>query len=260
MYINSASDNIHNRINTVPEQKQPDRGKEKYQSVSKGMDIFERSPEEYELCNYNKTEKISATSGKDVLEITRGDKGNNFVIHFWDSAMVSRAVSRGYITVNGVHIELSEEMKQRLTDIDRQAESDREKSYYEYIMRHDMAVAKQQGEALNEAYGDMSDAFRIVAKIIKGGKVSGSEIRKLMEINPGLYAMAMTLAAMSGKKAEQGGRGSVNKEKSENASDETAQGVSWSDFEWKSYETKMTVSMEGTPAIESVAVGELSLS
>ena len=60
--------------------------------------------EAYEL--QNNDEKISAASGKDTLGITRGDKENTFVIHFSDSAMVSRAISRGYITVNGMDIEL----------------------------------------------------------------------------------------------------------------------------------------------------------
>ena len=40
-------------------------------------------------------EKITATSGKDVLGITKGDKENSYIVHFSDSAMVSRAVARG---------------------------------------------------------------------------------------------------------------------------------------------------------------------
>ena len=39
-------------------------------------------------------EKITATSGKDVLGITKGDKENSYIVHFSDSAMVSRAVAR----------------------------------------------------------------------------------------------------------------------------------------------------------------------
>ena len=42
--------------------------------------------------------KITATSGKDVLGITKGDKENSYIVHFSDSAMVSRAVARGYVT------------------------------------------------------------------------------------------------------------------------------------------------------------------
>ena len=50
-------------------------------------------------------EKITATSGKDVLCITKGDKENSYIVHFSDSAMVSRAVARGYVTVNGADVE-----------------------------------------------------------------------------------------------------------------------------------------------------------
>lgn len=78
---------------------------------------------------------MSATSGKDTLGITRGDRENTFVIHFSDSAMVSRAVSRGYITVNGVDIKLSDEVKKQLTNVNKQAQTDREKAYNKYIMQ-----------------------------------------------------------------------------------------------------------------------------
>ncbi len=258
MNINPVVSNGYNRTNTISMQKALDRYKETYRSVSKNRDSLEISTEAYELRNND--EKMSATSGKDTLGITKGDKENTFVIHFSDSAMVSRAVSRGYITVNGVDIKLSDEVKKQLTNVNKQAQADREKAYNKYIMQHEMAVAKQQSEALSKAYGDMSEAFEIAAKISKGGKVSSEEAKKLMEKNPGLYAMAMAASAMSRKRAEQSGIESNDKEESENISNGTAQGVSWSDFEWKSYETQMTVSMEKTPVIEGVAEGEVSLS
>ncbi len=255
MNINPVINSGHNRTNTMYRQKALDRYKETYKSVSQKMDSLEISSEAYELQNSN--EKISATSGKDTLGITKGDKENTFVIHFSDSAMVSRAISRGYITVNGVDIELSDEVKKQLANVNKQAQADREKAYNEYIMQHELAVAKQQSEALSKAYGDMSEAFEIVAKISKGGKVSSQEAKKLMETNPGLYAMAMVAAAMSEKRAAQSEIESINEEGAENISNETAQGVSWSDFEWKSYETQMTVLMEKTPVIEGVAEGEI---
>ena len=37
--------------------------------------------------------------------ITKGDKENSYIVHFSDSAMVSRAVARGYVTVNGADVE-----------------------------------------------------------------------------------------------------------------------------------------------------------
>ncbi len=258
MNINPVINNGYNRTNTMHRQKALDRYKETYKSVSQKMDSLEISSEAYEL--RNKDEKISATSGKDTLGITRGDKENTFVIHFSDSAMASRAISRGYITVNGVDIELSDEVKKQLINVNKQAQADREKAYNEYIMQHELAVAKQQSEALSKAYGDMSEAFEIAAKISKGGKVLSQEAKKLMETNPDLYAMAMATVAMSEKRVEQSEIESINKEGAENISKEIAQGVSWSDFEWKSYETQMTILMEKMPVIEGVAEREICLS
>lgn len=258
MNINPVINNGYNRTNIMYRQNALDRYKETYKLVSPKMDSLEISSEAYELRNND--ERISATSGKDTLGITKGDKENTYVIHFSDSAMVSRAISRGYITVNGVDIELSDEVKKQLTNVNKQAQADREKAYNEYIMQHELAVAKQQSEALSKAYGDMSEAFEIAAKISKGGKVSSQEAKKLMEMNPDLYAMAMAAAAMSEKRAEQSEIESINEEGAENISNETVKGVSWSDFDWKSYETRMTILMEKTPVIEGVAEGEISLS
>ena len=256
MNINTVINNGYNCTNTIFGQRALDRYKETYRSAPKKKDSVEISSEAYELRNSD--EKISATSGKDTLGITKGSKANTFVIHFSDSAMVSRAISRGYITVNGVDIELSDEVKKQLANVNKQAQADREKAYGQFIMQHDMAVAKQQGEALSKYCKDMFEAFEIAARISKGGKVSSQEARKLMELNPGLYAMAMAAAAMSEKRAEQSGEESIH-EKEENTVNETAEGVSWSDFEWKSYETQMTVSMEKMPVIEGVEEGEISL-
>lgn len=258
MNINPVINNGYNRTNTIYRKKALGRYKETYKSVFQKMDSLEISSEAYELRNND--EKISATSGKDTLGITRGDKENTFVIHFSDSAMVSRAISRGYITVNGVDIELPDEVRKQLTNADKQAQADREKAYNEYIMQHELAVVKQQSEALSKAYRDMSEAIEIAAKISKGGKVSSQEAKKLMETNPNLYAMAMAVAAMSEKRAGQSEIESIDEEGTENISNETAQGVSWSDYEWKSYETQMTVLLEKTPVIEGVAEGEISLS
>lgn len=144
MNINPTINNDYNRTNIMYRQKALDRYKETYKSVSKKMDSLEISSEAYELRNND--ERISVTSGKDTLGITKGDKENTYVIHFLDSAMVSRAIARGYITVNGVDIELSDEVKNQLTDINKQVQADREKAYNEYIMQNELAVAKQQSE------------------------------------------------------------------------------------------------------------------
>lgn len=177
--------------------------------------------------NY-KTEKMTATSGKDTLGITKGDKDNSYVIHFSDSAMVSRAVSRGYITVNGINIELSEETKQKLKKTDEQAKAAREKAYNEYVMQHEMAVAKQQSEAWKKALGELLEGLKI-----------------LLEVN-----------TESDRVSEQSGKQRLQYANALKAYDSTNGGVSWSQFEWKTYDTQMTVALADTAKVEDISMGE----
>lgn len=89
-----------------------DRQKNLY---SKYPHYSQQNAESKKVCEQ---EKITATSGKDVLGITKGDKENSYIVHFSDSAMVSRAVARGYVTVNGKEVELTEDTKQQLLKTD----------------------------------------------------------------------------------------------------------------------------------------------
>ena len=67
------------------------------------------------------------------MGITKGDKENSYIVHFSDSAMVSRAVARGYVTVNGKEVELTEDTKQQLLKTDKEASTAREKAYQDYV-------------------------------------------------------------------------------------------------------------------------------
>ena len=64
--------------------------------------------------------------------------------------MVSRAVARGYITVNGADLELTEDTKRQLLKVDKEASAAIEKAYQDYVMQHEMAVAKQQSVPIFE--------------------------------------------------------------------------------------------------------------
>ena len=141
-------------------------------SSSRNKDTIEISDEAYAAQHDN---QITATSGKDILGISKGDKENTFIIHFADSAMVSRAVSRGYITVNGIRIELSDEVKENLIETDKQAEADRMAAFNDYVMQHELAVAQQQREAWKKAAEESMDAFEIAAKISSGRPITSSE-------------------------------------------------------------------------------------
>lgn len=187
----------------------------------------DRDSVEISAKNY-KTEKMTATSGKDTLGITKGDKDNSYVIHFSDSAMVSRAVSRGYIMVNGVNIELSEETKKQLKKTDEQAKAAREKAYNEYVMQHEIAVAKQQSEAWKKALGELPEGLKI-----------------LLEVNTD-----------SVRSSEQSGKQKLQYNNALKAYDSANGGVSWSQFEWKTYDTHMTVAFEDTVKVGDISMGE----
>ena len=79
--------------------------------------------------------------------------------------MVSRAVARGYVTVNGKEVELTEDTKQQLLKTDKEASTAREKAYQDYVMQHEMAVAKQQSEAWRKALDGVPDSLRMLLEI-----------------------------------------------------------------------------------------------
>lgn len=188
---------------------------------SQEMDTVEISADAYKLAEVDP--KMTATSGKDILGITKGDKDNSFIVHFADSAMINRAVSRGYITVNGIELKLSEETKQKLLMTDKQAEAERIKAYNEYVHQHEMAVAKQQSEALRNAFKKTSDEVRNLLEII----IQGQPEKQKMQYDKALKAY-----------------GSSN------------DGVSWSQFEWRTYDTQMAVAVDDTVIIEDISIGE----
>lgn len=64
----------------------------------------------------------------------KGDKENSYIVHFSDSAMISRAVARGYVTVNGKEVELTEDTKQQLLKTDKEASAAREKAYQDWLI------------------------------------------------------------------------------------------------------------------------------
>ena len=97
--------------------------------------------------------------------ITKGDKENSYIVHFSDSAMVSRAVARGYVTVNGKEVELTEDTKRQLLKVDKEASAAREKAYQDYVMQYEMAVAKQQSEAWRKALDGVPDSLRMLLEI-----------------------------------------------------------------------------------------------
>ncbi|SDM60117.1 hypothetical protein [Lachnospira pectinoschiza] len=184
-------------------------------TTQKRTDILEISQEAKKL--QESDSKMSANSGKDILGISKGQGNNDYKVHFSDSAMVSRAISRGRITVNGVDIELSDQIKNKLREVDKQAENNRMKNYMEYVNKHEAAVAKQQAETWKKAF-ETPDSLKILLGI-------DDKMQRKVE-----------------------------------AGQDTITGVSWNDFEWKTYETVLDVNLDrGIATLGEISSNEVIL-
>jgi hypothetical protein len=211
-------------------------------SAKDKSDSVEISKEAYDL--HSKSENIVAKSGDDYLGVSRG-KNNVLIIHFTDSAMVSRTVQRGYITINGVRIDLSDDVKNSLLETDNKAQSDRENAFWLEFTQRNMEAAKQQGEACKKVVEDQAKALETARRIAKGGKVPNTDEKKLMEYNPDLYSMAKMQAMMAKKHKKYDTLYDEEEDKKNNDQTEISSS--------KTYETTMSVSMEGTPQIQDVS-------
>lgn len=76
-----------------------------------------------------------------------------------------------------------------------------------------------------------------------------------MKFDPQLYAMAMSVLAMSKKQEKQE---SIGSDYSTYTPQRNVEGVEWSQFEWKTYETRITVSLQDK-AVGDVSEGEIIL-
>ena len=151
---------------------------------------------------------------------------NSYIVHFSDSAMVSRAVARGYVTVNGADVELTEDTKRQLLKVDKEASAAREKAYQDYVMQHEMAVAKQQSEAWRKALDGVPDSLRMLLEINNTENVPEYSEKQKKQYNDAIKAY-----------------------------EHAGNGVSWSQFEWKTYDTQMTVTFEDSVKVESISKG-----
>ena len=127
-----------------------------------------------------------------------------------------------------MELTLSDETKQQLLKTDKQAQADREKAYNEYIMQHEIAVAKQQSEAWKKAFGSMPTGLMQLLEQSKG--VNEEAAKRNKQYDNAIKAYGCTNG-----------------------------GVSWSQFEWKTYDTQMTVSVEDTVNVEHISEGENAL-
>lgn len=168
---------------------------------SKYSDTVEISSDGYEM--QANSAPLCASSGQDKLGITQGENQNSYVIHFDNIALAYRAVERGYITVNGQEIQLSDEVKEKILKTSQEAFEAGERATMQYAMQHNAIVARQQAEALGNESKRMAKAMSIMSKMASGGKVSAADRKFLAEYNPEMYAMAISAEMMAERQEKQ---------------------------------------------------------
>ena len=221
--------------------------------TSKNRDTFEISNADYS--EYTKSAQVQAeqpyaVSGNDALKITpKGNNGNKFVIHFYDSAQLARTVENGYIYVNDVRIDLPDNIKKSLISMDKAIQTSNQLSALSQTMRENMEAAQKQADATEEFFDKMNKAFEIANRISKGGKVPPADEQLLMDVNPSLYMISM-IAAMMAKEHKKYDTLIEEKEQQQNSAPTEP-------IESISYEIRMNVSLNGAPSVESVSSAEI---
>ena len=108
---------------------------------------------------------------------------------------------------NGVSLELSDEYLQRFTELQERIDiltdqiKKNEKSLDDVIEMEvgiaNSEVAKQQGDAMEEAAEDMAKCLEIARRISRGDKVPAQDEKKLMDFNMEIYQIAKNMAVMN---------------------------------------------------------------
>lgn len=129
------------------------------------------------------------------------DPNNTFTGHkkvvLTEYSDILTAINHGKLTVDGVTLELSEEAREAIKNADEER-SKKQAEINEYNMAmHNANVAKQQGEAMADAYDNQSRALEIARRISEGGHVPYQDEQLLLEYSDKLYQMAKAAAILA---------------------------------------------------------------
>lgn len=191
--------------------------------------------------------------------VFRKNGANQLTVSFDNMAIASRAVKQGYIEVDGKRVDLSDDVKKRLAATSQEIQKARERVAMENAMRHNAAVARQQGDAMKQATDKMTRAVNTASRIMHGKKVSPADEKELMETNPELYAVVKNAAELAKHRRKQD---DAEDERVSAANDEARareaepKDYSVEEVEMPRVEVQMDISFEGdTPKVLSVGAG-----
>ncbi len=134
------------------------------------------------------------------------DSNNTFTGHkkiiLTEQADINRAINEGTLTIEGVTLELSDEARTAIEKANKERLK-RQADINEYNNAlHNMEAAKQQEDAVEEAFDNQVKAMEIARRISKGGIVPYQDEKLLLEYSPEMYQMAKQASLLAKEREE----------------------------------------------------------
>ncbi len=167
-------------------------------------------------------------------------------VQLTDYRDVLTAINKGKLTVDGVTLELSEEVRESIKAANEQRFKDAEKLNEYNAAVHNANVAKQQGDAMKDFAKNQAKAIEIARRISSGGQVPYQDEKLLMDFSPEMYQMAKQ-AGMLAKEHEKYDTLVEDEEGKTKEYDVDAGKID------AKYQVEVEVSLGETPSVESVA-------
>jgi len=114
-----------------------------------------------------------------------------------DNREMATAIDKGTLTVDGVTLELSEEVREAIEKAKEQQAKDNEMVNMMNMLLHNAEVTRQQKDAMEKVVDDQAKALEIARRISKGGQVPYQDEQALMEYSTELYQMSKQAAMMA---------------------------------------------------------------
>jgi transcriptional regulator of heat shock response len=106
-------------------------------------------------------------------------------------------VNEGYIEVDGIRLELSDEAKKQLEESRKKVQEENDNRTLIEIEQQNAESAKKQGEAMEKEMENMAKAIEIFRRMSKGGMVPGKDEKLLMEFDDKMYQTAKSMQLMA---------------------------------------------------------------
>ena len=126
-----------------------------------------------------------------------GTKATHAKVLFNNASDVARAVENGYIEVDGVRLDFSEEAKQKLEESRERVQKTNDNLAVLEAEQMNAESAKKQGEAMAKETENMGKAIEIFRRMSKGGVVPSNDEKLLMEFDDKMYQTAKAMQAMA---------------------------------------------------------------